>query len=156
MLRISKVTDYGIVVMTYLANNATTTHTAKDIAQHTHITLPTVSKLLKLLARTGLLIAHRGVKGGYGLAFPAEKISLAQIIHAIEGDIGLTECSHNAGSCSMEPGCAVRSNWRMISNAIRGVLTGISLAEMIKPIANNIIQQNINKLAIENYDRSSH
>jgi FeS assembly SUF system regulator len=148
MLKISKLTDYGTVVMAYLANNngPMNVHAAKDIAQQTHVALPTVSKLLKLLARAGLLAAHRGVKGGYSLAYRPEAISLAQIIQAMEGDISLTECGHHSGLCAMETLCAIRNNWRTISGVIHDALKSISLADMTKPIINNkTIRQSIVK-----------
>lgn len=143
MLRISRLTDYGTVVMAYLANHMGS-HTAKDIAQATHIALPTVSKLLKLLARAELLAAQRGAKGGYGLALAAKDISLAKIIQALEGQqIALTECGHHKGGCSMEMQCAIKSNWRMVSEALRQTLSAISLAEMTKPIALTRLKQNL-------------
>lgn len=132
MLRISRLTDYGTVVMAYLANNADIAHNAKEIAQQTHVALPTVSKLLKLLAKAGLLVAQRGAKGGYSLALPAKDISLAQIIGAMEGNIALTDCSHHQNGCAMESLCAIRSNWRMINEALHEALSAISLGEMIK------------------------
>lgn len=134
MLRISRLTDYSTIVMAYLAAHSDRAHKAKDIAQHTHVALPTVSKLLKLLTRAGLLVAQRGAKGGYILAIPAEKITLAQVIHAIEGNIALTECGHHHSTCMMESLCAIRGNWRIINGAIQETLQKISLAEMTKPI----------------------
>ncbi len=146
MLRISKLTDYGTLVMAYLASSVLANHAAKDIAHQTHLALPTVSKLLKLLAKGGLLQAHRGVKGGYSLARPASDITLAQIIGVLEGDIGLTECSHHTSSCSMQTHCGVRGNWRTISEIIREALNGITLIEMTKPLLNSKLQTGLNNL----------
>lgn len=143
MLRISKLTDYATVVMAYLANHAEQAHNAKAIAQYTHIALPTVSKLLKSLTRHKLLTAQRGSKGGYSLAVPANAISIAQIVHALEGDIALTECSHSKGSCTMETRCAVRSNWQIISNVIYKTLSKITLAEITQPIKATRIQRHL-------------
>lgn len=134
MLRISKLTDYGTVIMAYLAKHPHQAYTAKIIAQHTQIALPTVSKLLKRLAQQKLLLAQRGAKGGYSLAMAPTEINLAQIIFAIEGEIALTECGHHPGLCSVEPACAIRHNWRTITEAVRHTLNEISLAAMIKPI----------------------
>lgn len=145
MLRISKLTDYGTVVMAYLARHSDEGHAATEIAEKTHISLPTVSKLLKLLAKSGLLVGQRGVNGGYSLAMPAEQISLAQIVFALEGDIALTACSHGNGLCSVETQCAIRSNWRTISEVIRDTLKDISLDKMTSPINPQILK---NKLKI--------
>lgn len=132
MLRISRLTDYGTVVMVFLANNVSQAHNAKEIAARTHIAQPTVSKLLKLLTRAGLLQALRGAKGGYSLAQAAKTISLVQIINAIEGNIALTECSHHQGNCSMEPSCTIRSHWRLINKVLHNTLSTIRLDQMIK------------------------
>jgi FeS assembly SUF system regulator len=148
MLRISKLTDYGTLLMAFLASNGLTTHTAKDIAHHTHLSVPTVSKLLKLLAKGGLLQAHRGVKGGYSLSKSATEITLAQIIAVLEGNIGLTECSHHTSACNMETHCAIRGNWRTISDVIRDALQGISLAEMAKPLIGHKLNADTKTISI--------
>lgn len=132
MLRISKMADYGTVVMAYLASNPEQAFNAKEIAANTRIALPTVSKILKLLARTGLLLSLRGAQGGYRLAQAASTITLVQIIDALDGNIALTECSHDSGLCSLESVCAMRSNWQVISQTIRKALQGLSLAEMVQ------------------------
>ena len=92
MIRITKQTDYGIVLLTHLAANPERQYTAPELAAEARLPLPMVSKILKLLARDGLLASHRGVKGGYSLARPAEEISMAEIIAALEGPIAITEC----------------------------------------------------------------
>lgn len=146
MLRISKLTDYGTVVMAFLARHPEEGYAAKEIAEQTRIGLPTVSKLLKLLAKSGLLIAQRGAKGGYSLATSPNNISLAQIVSALEGDIALTACGHGNGLCSVEAQCAIRSNWRTISEVIRETLDKISLAKMAHPIKPTQIHQETSKV----------
>jgi len=86
MLRISKLTDYGIMLLTYMARGpALLTYSAPELAARSNLPLPTVSKLLKTLARRGVLIAQRGAKGGFSLARRPEDISVAEIIQALEG-----------------------------------------------------------------------
>ena len=97
--------------------------------------LPTVSKVLKALVQHGLLASHRGAKGGYSLAAPAEEISVAQIIAAIEGPIALTECSDTIGLCGQETQCSVRGNWQRINSAVREALERVTLAELARPMA---------------------
>lgn len=133
MLRISKLADYGTVVMVYLTVNQAQLHNAKDIAAKTHLAVPTVSKLLKLLANYGLLSSQRGAKGGYNLAKKPEAISVADIINAVEGPTGLTQCSEHQGSCDLEAVCHVRGNWQLISHAITTALESVSLADLAKP-----------------------
>ncbi|MEO6022417.1 MAG: SUF system Fe-S cluster assembly regulator [Burkholderiales bacterium] len=134
MLRMSKLTDYGTVVMTYLARNGKGIHTANEIAESVQVALPTTSKLLKSLARAGLVTSTRGTHGGYFLARPAAQISIAEVIAALEGPIGLTECASTAGTCEQEQGCSVRGNWQRINNVVVGALQHVSLAEMVAPL----------------------
>ena len=131
MLRVSKLTDYATVVMTCLAMTGAEVTSAQQLADAARLELPTVSKLLKQLAHAGLVTSRRGVNGGYCLARPAKAISVADIVTAMEGPIGMTECSAHAGACGHEPHCGVRVNWQRISQAIRSALQGVSLADMV-------------------------
>lgn len=134
MLRMSKLTDYGTVVLTYLAGEPGRLHAASEIAEQVRVALPTVSKVLKTLVRGGLVASHRGTKGGYALARPAERITVAQVLAVLEGPIGLTECSSNPGQCVQETSCSVRGNWQRINLAIRRALEDVTLAEMVQPM----------------------
>ncbi|HZP68199.1 MAG TPA: SUF system Fe-S cluster assembly regulator [Rudaea sp.] len=133
MLRVSKLTDYATVVMTALAEVPAHVHSAQELAEKARLELPTVSKLLKQLAHAGLVESFRGVNGGYRLARAPERISIADIVVAMEGPIGMTECSAQSGLCGHEPHCGVRVNWRRINQAIAQALEGVSLADMLKP-----------------------
>lgn len=130
MIRITKQTDYGIVLLTHLAAHGERLFNAPDLAAETRLPLPMVSKILKVLARDGLLESHRGVKGGYSLARMPEEISVSEIIAALEGPIALTECIEVHGDCSHESLCRVRANWQRINDAVRKALDGITLADM--------------------------
>lgn len=134
MLRMSKLTDYGTIVMTYLARESDRLHAASEIAVQIQVAAPTVSKILKMLAREGLVISHRGVKGGYSLARAPSDISMVQIIDALEGPVGLTECGSSPGSCAQEDSCSVRANWQHINDAVRQALAGVTLAQMAQPV----------------------
>ena len=134
MLRMSKLTDYGTVVMTYLAGTPERLHAASEVAENIGVAAPTVSKVLKTLVRSGLVASHRGTKGGYALSRPAERITMAEIIGALEGPIGLTECASNPGRCVQETSCSVRGNWQRINLAIRKALEEVTLAEMVSPV----------------------
>lgn len=133
MLRLSKLTDYGIVVMTYLAREPDRLHAANEVATGTQVALPTVSKLLKHLSRGDLVLSVRGAKGGYRLARDAGDISVAQVVDVLEGPVALTECSTDTGNCSQASVCSIRVNFQRINGAIRGALDGVSLAELVGP-----------------------
>ncbi len=136
MLRITKQTDYGIVLMTHLALQPEAQQSAPELAESLHIPLPMVSKILKLLAKDGLLVSQRGVRGGYGLARSPERLTVAEIVHALEGPIAVTECieEHGPGDCARISYCAVRGNWQVINGAVMRALEGITLAEMTHPL----------------------
>jgi FeS assembly SUF system regulator len=135
VIRLSKVADYGIVMMTHLARHPDRQHTAPEIAAQSHLPLPMASKILKGLVRAGLLVSHRGVKGGYGLARPALAISVADVIVALEGPIALTACiEHAPGECDIEALCPARANWQRINAAIRHALEGITMNEMAQTV----------------------
>ena len=133
MLRISKMTDYAILVMVELARTGALV-SAHKLAERIHVETPTVSKVLKSLARAGLVNSTRGANGGYSVARAAEDINVAEIIAAIEGPIAMTECSIEQGLCSVEDSCSMRSNWRRISKAVHGALRAVSLADMAAPM----------------------
>jgi FeS assembly SUF system regulator len=133
MFRLNKLTDYGVVLMTSIAHNPAL-HNARDLARESQLPLPTVSKLLKELSHHGLLVSHRGSKGGYSLSRIPKLISVAEIIDALEGPIGFTECSVAAGTCDLEPSCLVRRNSKVISLALRGALENLTLGDLMQPM----------------------
>lgn len=134
MLRISKLTDYGTVVMVSLAKRAPQLSSARDIAEATHLAIPTVSKLLKRLTAAGLLSSIRGAAGGYRLQRHPSEISVAQIIYALDEQRGLTECSQSHSACSLHHVCHIQNNWRAISSAVESALESVSLEALAMPV----------------------
>lgn len=130
MLRISKLTDYATVVLGALARNAVASHSAAQLAEATGIALPTVSKVLKALHRGGLVASTRGARGGYQLSRPAAAISAVDIIDAMEGPVGLTECATQPGSCGLEHTCQSGDAWQRVNLAVRRALQEVSLPEL--------------------------
>ncbi|HEY3131150.1 MAG TPA: SUF system Fe-S cluster assembly regulator [Acidobacteriota bacterium] len=136
----SKLTDYGIVLLTYFANHPEgSEYSARQLAAETHLPLPMVGKILKLLAREGLLVSHRGASGGYRLARTPEKISVAEAIAAMEGPIAVMECIDAPGMCMHEGRCCVRGNWHKINATVVKALQGISLVDMTRPLVENFV-----------------
>lgn len=132
MLRISKLTDYGTVVLAHLAEHQATVCSAADVAAATGVALPTVSKLLKLLARAGLVTSTRGANGGYRLSLPPHEISAADVIDALDGPVSITECSASDGDCEHEGVCSVGGAWQRINVAIRQALCDVTLNDLVK------------------------
>lgn len=131
MFRLNKLTDYGIVLMAHVArSDEDAPHTARSLAKGTRIPLPTVGKLLRQLHDAKMLVSHRGMKGGYNLARDAKRISVSDIVLALEGPIGFTECSVEPGLCGMERRCAIKSNSQIIGDALRDALDHVMLADL--------------------------
>ena len=133
MLRVTKLTDYATVVLTVLAARPGDVLSAAELAEQAGLEVPTVAKLLKPLSQAGLVAAFRGSNGGYRLARAAADISLVEIVEAMEGPLGMTECSLHAGNCGIEQSCGVRANWRRINDVVSDALRGVTLAQMLAP-----------------------
>ena len=134
MIRLSKLADYGMVLMGQIAARSDRPHSALELSAETGLPAPTVSKTLTMLARAELLVSQRGAKGGYSLARSARDISVADIVRAVDGPVALTQCiEHGPGSCEIETLCPSRSGWHRINSAIEQALTEVSLDEMATP-----------------------
>jgi len=131
MLRMSRLTDYGTLVLSCMASGPESLHSAADVAGRVRLAPPTVSKILKLLARAGLVNSVRGVQGGYVLARSPEHITAADIIDALEGPVALTECSIEHNQCELESVCNVGSAWQRVNFSIRRALQDITLDQLV-------------------------
>jgi FeS assembly SUF system regulator len=135
MFRMTRLTDYGMVLLTCVARDPRgPARSARDLAEEARLPRPTASKILKKLAHHGVLEARRGVKGGFTLARPAREIPVAEIVAALEGPVGLTVCSTRHERCGLEGVCGVRTTWMRINRAVYDALSGITLADMIRPL----------------------
>ena len=136
MVRLDRLTDYGLLLLTCMARSRSVAlRTARDLAAESGLPLPTVSRLLQDLLKGGLLVSHRGIKGGYALAKEPHEISVLRVIAVLEGPIALTACSSGvSGSCDLEPCCAIKNNQRIINHAVRGVLERLTLADLMEPL----------------------
>ncbi len=131
MLRISKLTDYGTVILAQMARDPARIYSAASLAQTIELPISTVSKLLKVLSRSGLLSSHRGKQGGYRLAKSPLQISLAEVIQVLEGPVAVTECSQSSGLCQLESRCAIRRQWQGVNGVIYQALEQVSLESLL-------------------------
>jgi FeS assembly SUF system regulator len=140
MLRVSKLTDYGTVILAHMAREPHRTYSAANLALAVELPISTVSKLLKLLSRSGLLSSRRGKQGGYRLIKPPQEISLAEVIGVLEGPVAVTECSRRRGLCQLESHCAIRRQWQGINAVIYQAMASLSLETLLKtPRASEIL-----------------
>lgn len=133
MLRISKLADYGTVIMNCLAKESDII-SATEIARKVHLTLPTASKVLKILVTANLVTSVRGSGGGYKLSRHPDKITVAEVITALDGKPAITECNIVKKTCSQEGVCAIRDNWRLINKVIFMALDSLTLTDMTKSL----------------------
>ena len=131
MLRVTKLTDYATVVLAALASDPGRVHSTGELAERARLEPTTVAKVLKPLAQAGLVEGFRGASGGYRLARPASEIALIAIVEAIEGPLGMTECSGGHSTCEHESHCGVQVHWRRINDVIADVLGGVTLSDML-------------------------
>jgi FeS assembly SUF system regulator len=132
MLRLSKLTDYAVVVLIRLSQGEPV-QTAPQIAHSTGVPEPTVAKVLKLLSAAALVQSTRGARGGYRLAATLAEIPVSKVIAAIDGPIALTACVENSGSvCSSQPHCPASGRWNLVNQVIETALSSISLGEMAR------------------------
>ena len=91
-----------------------------------------VSKILKALAREGLLVSQRGSKGGYQLARPPESLTVSEMIRVLDGPVALTDCAIGPALCEHETMCSVREPWQMISRVVEKALADVTLADLVQ------------------------
>lgn len=131
MVRISKLTDYGIVIMALFASSPNQLFQAREISNQTHITLPTVSKLLKSLTKHKFLTSSRGTTGGYQIALSPHTITIVDLIRALEGPIAITECNLGHDQCTSEALCTLRTPWLHINRVIISALDSVKLSDLV-------------------------
>ncbi len=132
MLRLSKMTDYGVLLMSELAKSADAVQRAPDLASTTHIPQTTVRKVMTALIQAEMVESIRGVNGGYRLQRAPESISVRELIQCLEGNIALTDCENSVGkTCEQQDVCGTRKNWLKINHAMRDALQNITLHDMV-------------------------
>ena len=133
MLKISKLTDYGVVVLNVLAEAGSVKLSGDDIASRTGLAMPTVRKVMKALADSGLVIAQRGARGGYRIARAPAQIRMLDIVQAFEGPVALTDCAADEDACDITHSCSLSSNWGGVNQLITQVLARVTLNDIRQP-----------------------
>lgn len=134
MIRLSRLTDYAVVLLGHMVRHPARLFAATDLVEHTKLPLPTVSKIMKQLARAGLVVAQRGAAGGYRLTKEPGQITVAALIEAMDGPISITDCADGgAHDCQVKNACPMTANWNRVNLAIRRALDGLTLEDMAAP-----------------------
>ena len=135
MLRLSKKADYALIAMRHLAGDAASSASAREIAASYIIPPELLAKVLQRLVRAGLLVSVQGTRGGYKLAGDARRITVADVIQAIDGPVAVTACSPNDHACEQYERCEIRDPLWKIKSRIVDALATVSLAELAEPAA---------------------
>jgi FeS assembly SUF system regulator len=133
MLRLGRLTDYAVTLLSHMGNGGEEAlWAASGLAEKSGLSMPTAAKILKLLAKGGLVSAQRGATGGYKLERRPSEISIAEIIEIMDGPIAITDCSHGSAheNCKIHRLCPMSVGWNKVNGAVRDSLKKVSLAEM--------------------------
>ena len=144
MLKMSRLADYATIIMNTLTTNPEQIFSSAEVAKKTHITTPTVSKVLKMLSEAKLVSSVRGNLGGYKMARAPQEITLIDIIAAIDGQLAVTECNNMNTVCTHDQNCALKHNWRTVNQVFLEILRKVTLADMNKPLSKNHLEKLIN------------
>ncbi len=138
MIRLSRMTDYAIAILSQMGEGHECLWTAPDLAGRTGLPQPTTSKILKKLTKSGILGASRGAGGGYRLIRDKASISVATVIEAMDGPIAITDCTTGSISpCGIDRICPMSGGWNRINQAIKQALETVSIAELSAGISSS-------------------
>lgn len=136
MLKISRLTDYGLLAAVYLARRSGEVVAAREIAEFYHLPLPAVTKILKTLNQGGLIASHRGSGGGYSFEGDSECVTLGQLLEILEGPWDLVECEtiddHGHATCAIRVACPSRGFMFGINRAIKGAFEQVTLGDLVR------------------------
>ncbi len=136
MIRLSKLSDYAVVVLSQLARDKGRILSAAELAQATTLPEPTVSKVLKVLAKGNLIVSTRGASGGYTMERRPSDITVRELITALEGPIAVTTClEENNSECGVSQLCPMKGRWQKVNYAIMKTLDEMSLDELLIPLS---------------------
>ncbi len=131
MLRLTKKADYGLIALKHLAELPPGhAQSAKEIAEAYHIPIPLLAKVLQTLARSGLVVSHAGIHGGYSLGRSASQITAFEVIRSIEGPFFIASCTTNHGDCDLLSSCTVKEPLRKLNDTIQNLLSEMRISDL--------------------------
>lgn len=140
MIKLSKMTDYAVVILAEMARGKGALMTASSLSAQTGLPEPTVSKVLKLLVKGDVIVSTRGVNGGYTLEKAPDSVTIAAVITALDGPVALTACVEGSEECcSLEHKCPLKGQWNPVNAAMKAALENVTLAQMIAAVAGGVL-----------------
>jgi Rrf2 family protein len=129
-MKITKEADYAILFMSILAVRGERLLSLQEVATDFNVPYYFLKKIARQLKNAGLVKAKEGAAGGYGLAYPAAEITLADIVEAIRGPLALVDCAEGL-FCPAEDFCLASSVMKRVSHEVRCVFSSVKLTDMI-------------------------
>jgi FeS assembly SUF system regulator len=138
MIRISRLADYGVVLMCEISSSQGRAHSANSLSKKTNMSESAIMKILKLLVKSGLLNSVRGPKGGYFATKDPKDINVLDVVSAIDGPVAVTICSNDShDACEFKAACVAKRGWGVVNNALQTTLAGFTIADFITSDAKN-------------------
>ncbi|MBF0279116.1 MAG: Rrf2 family transcriptional regulator [SAR324 cluster bacterium] len=134
MLRLSKKTDYAIILLSHLAVNSDPV-SAQELAGVYHLPHPMVANILKLLASSGIIESKRGQQGGYSLTHNPDDLSMAEIIRVTDASFNLVECALekvDTDNCKISQWCPTQDPLIALHKKIESFMESLTLSEVTK------------------------
>ena len=129
MFSLSKKADYGLIALKHLARHTHESVSAREIATEYRIPAELLAKILQRLARKGLVVSQQGTHGGYVLARDPSKISIVDVVEALDGPIGITPCERGS-SCEQIDRCSVKDPLMAVRAKMVRILGDTSIYEL--------------------------
>ena len=129
MLKLSKKVDYGLILLSNLSAQPDAA-SAREMAHRYHLPQSMVANILKSLAAAGVLRSTRGAQGGYELARPAEAVTLADIVEALEGRFNLVDCVAEDVGCKFTSVCPTHDPIQEVHRRFQAFMSSLTLAEL--------------------------
>lgn len=135
-LQLTRGGEYGIRAMSYLAARPEGCVCAlREVSAAQDVPESFLAKIFQNLVHAGLVVSHRGARGGFALARPAAEITLADVIEAVDGPVALNNCVGEPGGCDRMDECPIHEIWVKAQSAMMAVLGEASLSNVVPAAA---------------------
>jgi len=130
MFKLSKKTEYSLLVLRHLARQGDEVCTVKDLARECRLPQPLLAKLMQQLARRNLVRSEQGVRGGYRLNRDLTQISLADVVESVDGPISLTACKQDDDRCERHSFCDLKTTIAPVQRQMRKYLQEVRVSDL--------------------------
>ena len=131
MMELTRKGEYAIRGIVYLATRpADQVCLLSEIASAVDVPQTFLAKIFQQFSKIGLVKSYRGTGGGFVLGRAPEKITLLEVVEAVEGQIIPNRCVIGEGECKRDVTCSVHPVWIKVQSQVRGILENVTLKEL--------------------------